>query len=305
MNILQIQYLLAVAECGSISKAAESLFVSQPAVSLQMKKLESELGCSLLFRTAQGVSLTPEGEAFREGARPVLEAWEQLEAVSACLAKEKRERLTIHLGPRVFSNGLFPKIVAFFEQHPDITAAFTVAGGGNFLEDLRTGAIDVALNYVSSYLKDLSGAPRFFQCELIQEPQCVLTGLDSALAQQERVSFDILRDHTLIAAPEASLESTVLDRILQDHGITPGRMYRLDGVDTSMEMVRAGTGIVLGPASFADHYGVRAVPLYPPFAESLSFVCLRENKDRAGLKAFREYLMKMCQETEVYLQISG
>ena len=64
-----------MADHGSISKAAEALFVSQPAISLQIKKLESELGFSLLYRTAQGVSLTPAGEEFCDGARLVQQSW--------------------------------------------------------------------------------------------------------------------------------------------------------------------------------------------------------------------------------------
>ena len=63
---------------------------------------------------------------------------------------------------------------------------------------------------------------------------------------------------------------------------------------TAMEMVRSGTGIVLGPKSFAEYYGVCAVPLSPPFEESLSFVCLRENKNRIGLKELRKYLLEIC-----------
>ncbi len=295
MNIVQIQYLLTAAESGSISKAAERLVISQPALSLQIKKLENELGFSLLRRTARGVSLTPEGERFRAEAVCAWEAWERLCAAGEQLRHQKQEHLTIHLGPRVFSNGLFPKLVAFFERHPYVEPTFIAAGDGNFIEDLKAGAIDLALNYVSSYYSELTAdARRFFCCELIREPQCVLTCRESRLAEREQVSFEELCDCTLIAAPEDSMESTVLNRMLQKHGVTPGRMYRLDSIDTSMEMVRGGTGVVLGPSSFADYYGVCAVPLSPPLEESLSFVCLRENKDRAGLKALRRYFLEIC-----------
>lgn len=114
------------------------------------------------------------------------------------------------------------------------------------------------------------------------------------MAKQEQVSFADLRDYTIIAAPEESMEARILKNILQKHGVVPGRMYRLDSIDTAMEMVRSGTGIVLGPKSFAEYYGVCAVPLSPPFEESLSFVCLRENKNRIGLKGLRKYLLEIC-----------
>lgn len=291
MNMMQLQCALAAAESGSISKAAEALYGSQPAVSLQIKRLEEELGFPLFLRTAQGVSLTPEGEIFCREARQVLRAWERLADTGARL--RGRERLRIYLGPRVFSNGLFPKIVAFFESHPHMEAAFVVAGGGNFLEDLERGEIDLALNYLSS-MGPLPDPRRFFCRELIREPQCVLTGPESALAAQESIALGELADCTLIAAPEDSIEARILERILEEHGVLPGRIYRLDGVDAAMGMVRSGTGVVLGPRSFAEYYGVRAVPLRPPVEESLSFVCLREARDRAGLRALRRYLQKIC-----------
>lgn len=293
MNITQIQYILAAAENGSISKAAEALFVSQPALSLQIKKLESELGFSLFYRTAQGVSLTPAGEEFYANAKLVQQSWEHLQQTCARLTRQNREHLCIHLGPRVFSNGLFPKIVMFFEQHPYIEPTFIVAGDRDFLEDLKNGDIDLALNYLSSAVL-FPDAQRFFRCELIREPQCILTHRGSRLAKQEQVSFADLRDYTIIAAPEESMEARILKNILQKHGVVPGRMYRLDSIDTAMEMVRSGTGIVLGPKSFAEYYGVCAVPLSPPFEESLSFVCLRENKNRIGLKELRKYLLEIC-----------
>ena len=293
MNITQIQYVLAVAECGSISRAASKLFVSQPALSLQIKKLEQELGFSLFFRTAQGVSLTEEGNLFCADARAVRQAWDTLRETGIRLGGKQRERISVHLGPRVFSNGLFPKIVAFFEQHPQMEPTFIMAGGGSFLEDLKRGDIDVALNYLPSE-DALTDARRFSCCELIRERHCLLTGQGTALAERKSVSYHDLTDLTIIAAPEDSLEAQIMNRMLQKYGVTPGRMYRLDGIDTTMEMIRGGTGVALGPESFAAYYGVCTVPLEPPVEESLYFVCLREKQEQTGIRALRKYLRENC-----------
>lgn len=294
MNMTQLQYFLAVAENGSISKAGERLFVSQPAISLQIKKLEQELGFSLLYRTARGILLTQEGEKFYEGAKRVQEAWDGLEAISAGLAHSRKERMTLHLGPRVFSNGLFPKLAAFFERHAEIEPTFIVSNVGSFLDKLKTGEVDIALNYVSGYSEILSDAQSYYCCELIREPQCILTGKDTVLAGRESVMVEELRGQTLIAAPQESMEAEVLNRILKKHDTVPSRIYRLDGIETSMDMVRRGMGVVFGPQSFADYYDVRAVPLFPPVEESLSFVCLRENQGRTALKILLQYLLDCC-----------
>ena len=64
MTIMQVLYVLEVARRGNVSKAAENLFISQPALSSQIRRLEEELGCSLFHREPQGVTLTAAGRAF-------------------------------------------------------------------------------------------------------------------------------------------------------------------------------------------------------------------------------------------------
>lgn len=297
MNIIQVQYVLTVAEQGSMSKAAESLFVSQPALSLQIKKLENELGFALFYRTAQGVSLTPEGQEFCESAGQVRRAWEELEKTGARLGQKNRDRVCIRLGPRVFSNELFPRIVTFFDSHPEIEPTFMAADDGNFLQDLRDGSIDLALSYLPPE-EQVEDIRRFFHCELIREQQCVLCGHDHPLAGRERMAFRELQDHTIITAPEHSMEARMLHRSFQEHGIQPRRVYRVDNVDTTLELVRAGKGVIVGPRSFAVYHGVCAVPLTPAAEESLSFICLRENRTRPEIKAFCRYLQEICREKE-------
>ena len=297
MNITQIQYVLAIAEHGSMSRAAESLFLSQPALSLQVKKLENELGFSLFYRTAQGVSLTEEGRAFCDSAHQVRQSWAQLEDTAARLGHKSRERLCIRLGPRVFTNRLFPKIVAFFDQHPEMEPTFIVVDGGNFLEDLTGGAIDLALTYLPP-VELVPDVRRFFCCPLIRETQCVLMGHDDPLADCGSVTFDQLRSQTFITTPENSMEAQVILWTLQQHGVTPSRLYRLDVTDTVMDLVRGGKGVALGPKSAAGYYGVHAVPLEPPVEDSLSFICLRENQNRPALRQLRRYLQEICRDVE-------
>lgn len=293
MNITQVRYVLAAAEHGSMSRAAESLFLSQPALSLQIKKLEDELGFPLFFRTAQGVTLTEEGKAFCAGAREVAARWQELEETTKKLGHKHKERLRIRLGPRVFTNQLFTNIVAFFDNHPELEPTFIAVDDGNFLEDLAAGTIDVALTYLPPAVL-IPDARRFYHTPLIREPQCILTGDCDPLAQQDRADFGQLRSRTLITTPENSVESQVTLWTLQRHGVTPGRLYRLDVTDTVMGLVRTGKGVALGPRSAADYYGLRAVPLEPPMEESLSFICLRENRNRPALRQLRCHLQNIC-----------
>lgn len=91
MNLMHLKYMLAVAETGSINKAAEKLYVGQPNLSRAIRELESSLGGPLFDRSAKGMVLTPEGEVFLKYARGILKQVEEAEAVFRKAEAEKKQ----------------------------------------------------------------------------------------------------------------------------------------------------------------------------------------------------------------------
>lgn len=79
MTLLQLKYMTAIVECGSISKAAKQLFITQPSLSSAVKELEEELGIEIFVRTSRGISLTADGTEFLGYARQILEQTELFE----------------------------------------------------------------------------------------------------------------------------------------------------------------------------------------------------------------------------------
>ena len=71
-------------------------------------------------------------------------------------------------------------------------------------------------------------------------------------------------------------------------------MYRSDGIETSMSLVRSGKGVALGPQSFADFYQLAAVELSPKVEITLKFICLQSSLDRREVQLFRDYLLETC-----------
>ena len=90
MTLTQIQYVLAVAETGTISAAAKRLFIAQPSLTASIKELENELQVTLFRRTNKGVTLTPEGEEFIGYARQVVEQYQLIE--SKYVEKENQKK---------------------------------------------------------------------------------------------------------------------------------------------------------------------------------------------------------------------
>lgn len=145
MTIAQVLYVLEIADCRSISAAAERQFISQSALSQQIQRLEGELGYPLFVRTPRGLTLTAAGETFCREARPVAEQWQRL--CSAVKPDGRRgRRLRIGMGARVYSNRLFQDIARYFDSHPEIDVTFVTEAGLDVLAGLRDGSIDLALD---------------------------------------------------------------------------------------------------------------------------------------------------------------
>ena len=98
----------------------------------------------------------------------------------------------------------------------------------------------------------------------------------------------------MISGLENSAEDRMLRRTCQKYGISLSRVYRSDGIDTNMRLVRDGMGVVLGPESFASYYGVSAVPLHPETFVSLKFICLQSGMKKKDVQLFRSYLCGVC-----------
>ena len=128
MTITQVLYVLETARQQNVSKAAENLFVSQPALSAQIRKLEEELGCELFRREHQGVSLTAAGRTFCEASKPVERAWKKLQEETKYLQNAVCRQVRIGVGPRAFSTGLVDALISFFNQHPETEVSFVTAG---------------------------------------------------------------------------------------------------------------------------------------------------------------------------------
>lgn len=292
MTIQQVVYVLEVASLRSVSQAAQRLYISQSALSQQLRRLEEELGYPLFSRSAHGLLLTQDGEQFCSEARPVADAWTSLCEKVRRDRPSDRIRLRLGLGSRVYSNGLFPQIMAFFESNPRYEITLVTEAGQDILEALRRGELDMALDRLPVD-EDLGDNPLFFSCPLIRERQCVLMKRDDPRATLPSISVKELQGCTMMSGLEDSAEDRAMKSICRRHHISVSRVYRSDGIETNMQLVREGVGIALGPESFAEYFHVAAVPLDPELRVSLQFVCLRDSLKRPETRQFRDYLLSI------------
>ncbi len=145
MELRHLRYFIAVALEENITKAAERLRVSQPALSRQVRDLEDELGFELLERTAKSVALTEAGRVFLEEASAVLERLEAGVKAAKAVATEGSGELHVGYAPSLTVKILPPTIRAFQAERPRVKVKLHDLSSAEMLEGLRSGRLDFAL----------------------------------------------------------------------------------------------------------------------------------------------------------------
>ena len=227
-----------VARLGSISRAAEALFLSQPAVSLQIQALEREFGSRLFDRSGRRLTLTREGELLYEMARPLVEGLDGLEAAF-------REKLTgLDAGELHVAAGsstilyLLPQIVgAFRAAHPDVRLTLHNVTGAGGLELLRSDKVDLAFGSMLDVPADLDYAPiHEFEPMLIMPP-------DHPLAAKQKIDLTDLSPYGLILPPQRLTTYRLIDLVFQRARVPYTVALEVGGWEVIKQYVAMGQGI--------------------------------------------------------------
>ena len=144
MELRQLRYFVAVAEQGNISQAAKRIFLTQSALSRQIKALEDEIGQCLLERQAHSIRLTPVGEALLRDARDLLQHAEQV--LERARNAGRGPRLRIGYAPSLAAGLLSPAVETFTQAHPNARVELLDLSTNEMLSGLESGELDVALS---------------------------------------------------------------------------------------------------------------------------------------------------------------
>jgi len=278
-----------VARLGSVSRAAEALFLSQPAVSLQLQALERETGVRLFERSGRRLALTREGGELYELARPLVEGLDGLEAAF-------RERLRgLDAGELHVAAGsstilyLLPRIVeAFRAAQPDVHLSLHNVTGAGGLDLLRSDAVDLAVGSMLDVPNDLDYAPvyRF-------EPM-LITPLGHPLAGKPDLRLEDLSPYGLILPPKRLTTYRMVDLVFQRNRVPYTVALEVGGWEVIKQYVAMGLGISIVTAiclTDADRtrLGARSLAEYFP-SRSYGVVVRKGKYLSAQARAFTELI---------------
>lgn len=227
-----------VARLGSVSRAAEALFLSQPAVSLQLQALERDYGTRLLERSGRRLTLTREGAELYELARPLVEGLDNLES-------SFRERVRgLDAGELNVAAGsstilyLLPKIIeAFRAARPDVRVSLHNVTGAGGLDLLRSDGVDLAVGSMLDVPADLDYAPVYrFEPMLIVPPE-------HPLATKPHLRLEDLSPYGLILPPQRLTTYRMVDLVFQRARVPYTVALEVGGWEVIKQYVAMGLGI--------------------------------------------------------------
>ncbi|MDQ0994622.1 LysR family transcriptional regulator [Streptomyces sp. V3I7] len=263
MLFRQLEYLVALSRERHFARAAQSCYVSQPALSEAIRKLEEELDVPLVRRGRSYEGLTPEGERILMWAQRILADREALTDEVGALRTGLSGRLRIGSVPTA-SGAVSLLTGPFCVEHPMVTVDVTAnLRSEEILRQLQNFELDAGITYLPETLPD-----GFLAVPLYEERYVLLTNIGDGLARQATATWTEASRLPLCLLTSTMQGRRVLDEIFGEAGLRPSPRVETDSVASLFSHVRTGRWASIVPHAWLHVFGVpdgmRAVPLVEP-----------------------------------------
>ncbi|CAL9564494.1 LysR family transcriptional regulator [Streptomyces sp. enrichment culture] len=254
-----LRSFVAVAEEGTLTRAAERLFVAQPALTKQIRQLETQLGVRLFTRSRTGMTLTEAGRALAGRAPALLAGWDQ--ALRETRAAAGRAARSLRVGFMASAaNEATPRIIAeFTRRRPGWRVEMRQAAWSDPSAGLASGEVDAALLRLP-----FTGQDALRTAVLFTEPRWVALPEGHPLAARDTIPFRDLWDEPFVAAPPETgrwRDHWLATDEREGHPVRIGAVT--DRPDDWLSAIANGYGIALAPASAARFYARPGITYRP------------------------------------------
>ena len=232
-----------VAECKSITLAAEKLYISQPAVSQSIRQLEEAVGCVLFLRTPKGVKLTGEGQTLYNYASAGVTAFSEGERKLAAMLRLDAGEIKIGASDMTLEFCLLPFLETFHEKHPNVKIAITNNSTPQTLELLKQGKIDFAA------VSEPVSCPGFEKIAVREIRDIFICGSKAELP--EDVKIEDLKDRLILLESHTSTR-TFLDGEFRKRGFVASPKFELATSPQIVGFTARNMGIGCVVADFAQ-----------------------------------------------------
>ena len=241
MNIRDLKYFVSTAKHGNFTKAAEECFVSQPTLSMQIKKLEGELGFELLERDKKKVMLTDAGRALLNAAEGIVTLEREIKEVAKTLRDPFAGKFRLGVFPTL-APYLLPKVVGKLHKHfPKLELVLVEEKTSVITEMLLNGKLDAGI------LALPLNEQKLWSIDLFEENFLLAVNKASKLAKLEKIKIDNIMDENILLLNEGHCLRDQALEFCQLNGAKEAEEYRGTSLETLRQMVAAGGGVTFIP----------------------------------------------------------
>ncbi len=282
-----LRYFVEVVRQGGFTRAAESLNVTQPAISKMIRQLEEQLGASLLIRNSRGIRLTEAGRLAYEHGLDILDGITSLKAELEALKGLTRGNLRLGLPPMIGAL-FFPSVLLKFRQrYPNVSLTIVEFGGKRIFEMVLAGEVDVGVTLAPFDESKCDGLV-FADHEL-----ALVVPRSGRWAGKSRAALADLVDESFVMLPGEFLTTDRFRRDCEAAGFSPKEVGHSGQWDFLAAMVEAGLGITVMPTSMAramKSYRLKMIPLEPRIHRQIALVWRRDDPTTPALRAWAEVM---------------
>lgn len=236
LTLRQLKVFAAVARQRSFSRAAEELFLTQPAVSMQVKQLEEGIGLPLFEQMGKRIFLTEAGQELFHYSRVIAEQLEEMEGVLTRMKGLEQGQLKITVVST--ANYFAPQLLAHFcQRHPNVTISLDVTNREVLLQQLANNETDMAIMGQPPEGQDLSAE------SFMENPLVVIASPGHVLAGQQHIPVPRLAGETFLVREAGSGTRSAMERFFQEHAIELHTGMVMSTNEAIKQAVQAGMGL--------------------------------------------------------------
>jgi DNA-binding transcriptional LysR family regulator len=236
LTLRQLQVFDVVATQLNFSAAAKRLYLSQPAVSMQIKLLEDNIGLPLFEQMGKKMFLTEAGRELHHYSRTIAQQLREMETVFGEMKGLDRGRLDLSVVNT--ANYFTPQLLAYFcQQHPNINIILHVANRDAVLQQLAENSTDLAIMGQPPDVQDIEAQ------SFLDNPLVVIAAPSHPLAKLKRIKFAQLADETFLSREVGSGTRSAMERVFAQHKIQPHISMEMATNEAIKQAVQAGMGL--------------------------------------------------------------
>lgn len=246
MNLKEQTYVCVLAECGTITKAAERLFISQPALSIYIGTLERNLGVRLFDRVGKRFVPTYAGERYVEKARKMLALKAEFDGELSEILGGRRGRLRIGVQLRRETWLIPPVLARFKSEYPEIETVIREGNHGELMQMFDAYELDLVIMNGADIKSGMQSQELFSEELLVAVPQLSPLNEKAVWVEGSRYRRLDLRwldgQDVILPYPGQSLRAEA-EAALRGAGVTPGKIETIRNIEMAMQMVAEGLGV--------------------------------------------------------------